>query len=71
MATVARAVPATFEQAAATLAAAGAEGHTVAFRGAGTKAGWGRPGGEADLELRTTGLSRIVEHNAGDLTAIL
>jgi glycolate dehydrogenase FAD-binding subunit len=71
MATVARAMPATFAQAAATLAAASAEGHTVAFRGAGTKAGWGRPAAEADLELRTAGLSRIVEHNAGDLTAIL
>jgi glycolate oxidase FAD binding subunit len=69
--TATRQVPATFAEAAAALAAASAEGQTVRIVGSGTKLDWGRPGIEADLELRTTGLDRIVEHNAGDLTATL
>ena len=63
--------PATFEEAAAALAAAAAEGQTVRIRGAGTKADWGATGAEPDLELHTTGLSELVEHNVGDLTAVL
>ena len=63
--------PATFEEAAAGLAAAAAEGQSVRIRGAGTKAGWGAPGAEPDVELHTTGLDEIVEHNVGDLTAVL
>jgi glycolate oxidase FAD binding subunit len=63
--------PATFEEAAAGLAAAAAEGQSVRIRGAGTKAGWGAPGAEPDAELHTTGLDEIVEHNVGDLTAVL
>ena len=39
-------------------------------RGAGTKLGWGRPV-EPAAELSTAALDRIVEHNAGDLTAVL
>ena len=39
-------------------------------RGAGTKLGWGRPVHPA-AELSTASLDRIVEHNAGDLTAVL
>ena len=38
--------------------------------GAGTKIGWGRPGIEAE-EISTLDLDQIVEHNEGDLTAIL
>jgi glycolate oxidase FAD binding subunit len=63
--------PATFEEAAAGLAAAAAEGQSVRIRGAGTKAGWGAPAAEPDVELHTTGLAEIVEHNVGDLTAVL
>jgi glycolate oxidase FAD binding subunit len=63
--------PATFEEAAAGLAAAAAEGQSVRIRGAGTKADWGAPGAAPDLELHTTGLDEIVEHNVGDLTAVL
>jgi glycolate oxidase FAD binding subunit len=63
--------PATFQEAAAGLAAAAAEGQPVRIRGAGTKAGWGAAGAEPDLELQTTGLDEIVEHNVGDLTAVL
>src|SRR5690348_10480731 len=63
--------PATFEEAAAGLAAAAAEGQSVRIRGAGTKADWGAPSAEPDVELHTTGLDEIVEHNVGDLTAVL
>ena len=66
-----QAIPPTFEQAATTLAGASREGRTVRIHGAGTKLGWGAPTAAADLELWTTGLNRIVEHNVGDLTAIL
>ena len=66
-----QAIPPTFEQVATMLAAACSEGRTVRIRGAGTKLGWGRPPEPAEIELCTTGLNRIVEHNVGDLTAIL
>jgi glycolate dehydrogenase FAD-binding subunit len=52
------------------LAAALAEaGGTVRVRGAGTKRAWAA--GEPDVELSTSDLHRIVEHNEGDLTAVL
>ena len=66
-----QAIPPTFEQAATMLAGASAERRTVRIRGAGTKLGWGAPTATPDIELCTTGLNRIVEHNVGDLTAIL
>jgi len=47
-----------------------AAGQPVRIRGAGTKLAWGRPV-EADSEVSTARLDRIVEHNAGDLTAVL
>jgi glycolate oxidase FAD binding subunit len=49
-------------------ALAAAEG-TVRVHGAGTKLAWAR--GEADVRLSTEGLDEIVEHNVGDLTAVL
>jgi glycolate oxidase FAD binding subunit len=66
-----RVEPATFEEAASMLATAGAAGHTVRARGGGTKLGWGRAEAGTTFELHTSALDRIVEHNAGDLTAIL
>jgi glycolate oxidase FAD binding subunit len=42
---------------------------TVRVHGAGTKRAWTR--GEPDAELSTAGLDEIVEHNVGDLTAVL
>ncbi len=65
--------PATREELAAALGAAGEAGRPVRIAGAGTKAGWGAgaDGGAAAIELSTVGLDRIVEHNAGDLTAVL
>jgi glycolate oxidase FAD binding subunit len=63
--------PASFEDAAAGLAAAAAQGHAVRIRGGGTKLDWGSIAPEPDLLLRTTALDRTLEHNVGDLTAIV
>jgi glycolate oxidase FAD binding subunit len=63
--------PATFEEAAANLAAAAAEGQAVRIRGAATKLEWGAAAAEPPFELHTTALDQIVEHNVGDLTAIV
>jgi glycolate oxidase FAD binding subunit len=52
------------------LAAALAEADTaVRVRGAGTKLAWAR--GEPAVELSTENLDDLVEHNVGDLTAVL
>ncbi len=66
-----RLAPDTFEQAAAELAEAAAQGHAVRIRGGGSKSAWGRPVPEAPIELATTALDRILEHNPGDFTAIV
>src|ERR671923_684513 len=50
---------------------AGEAGTAVRFRGGGTKLGWAANREEPALELSTLGLDRIVEHNVGDLTAVL
>jgi len=46
-------------------------GMRVRTVGGGTKLGWGFPVPEPDLEISTAALDRIVEHNEGDLTAVL
>lgn len=66
-----RIAPRTFEGVAGALANATADRHTVRIRGGGTKLGWGRVTEPADVELSTSGLDHIVEHNAGDLTAVI
>ena len=63
--------PDTFEDAAAALAAAAAAGDAVQIRGAGTKLSWGTAAPPASTELSTTALDRVLEHNVGDLTAIV
>jgi glycolate oxidase FAD binding subunit len=63
--------PTTFEQVAASLAAVAARGEAVRIRGGGTKLGWGAVTPEPKVELHTTALNRIVEHNVGDLTAVV
>jgi glycolate oxidase FAD binding subunit len=63
--------PASYEEAAEWLRSAAVDGRPVRFRGGGTKLGWGRPVPEPDLELCTGGLDRVLEHNAGDFTAVL
>jgi glycolate oxidase FAD binding subunit len=63
--------PDTFEDAAAALAAAAAAGDAVQIRGAGTKLAWGTAQPQAETELCTTSLDQILEHNVGDLTAVV
>ena len=63
--------PATREELGAALSAAAEAGTPLRFRGGGTKLRWTRPAPAQALELSTTGLNAIVEHNAGDLTAVL
>jgi glycolate oxidase FAD binding subunit len=64
-------MPGSAERAAEALRATAAAGGGVRFVGGRTKLGWGSPLDDADLELSTAGLHRIVEHNAADLTAVL
>jgi glycolate oxidase FAD binding subunit len=71
MATINEAVPDTFAAAAEALAEASAAQRTVRIRGAGTKSGWGNLTEPAGVELHTTALNEIREHNAGDHTAVL
>jgi len=63
--------PASSEEAAGALASAAADGLGVRFQGGGTKLSWGRPVSDCDLVISTGGLDRIVEHNVGDLTAVV
>jgi glycolate oxidase FAD binding subunit len=63
--------PANQEDAAALAAACGRDGLTLRVRGGGTKLGWGTPAPDPDVQLCTASLDRIVEHNEGDLTAIV
>ena len=62
--------PGSAEELAEELRTADEAGHTVRIRGAGTKLSWAADA-EPDVEVSTTGLDRIIEHNAGDLTAVL
>ena len=63
--------PSSPEEFAAALARAGEAGQGVRFRGGGTKFDWGVTGSEPPLELSTACLDAILEHNAGDMTAVL
>jgi glycolate oxidase FAD binding subunit len=71
MATINPTAPQTFAEVAERLAGASAEQRSVRIRGAGTKSGWGRPTEPASIELCTGALDEILEHNAGDHTAVL
>ena len=63
--------PASSEAAAAAMSEATTRGELVRIFGGGSKSRWGAPGAPPDVELRTERLARIVEHNQGDLTAVL
>jgi glycolate oxidase FAD binding subunit len=63
--------PSSFAEAAELLRGAGAQHRPVRIRGSGTKLSWGRPVAPSADELSTEGLDQIVEHNEGDLTAVL
>ncbi|HEX2054261.1 MAG TPA: FAD-binding oxidoreductase [Actinomycetota bacterium] len=60
-----------YAEVAEALRAAAAEGRTVRVCGGGTKLSWGRPPLSEGITLSTRGLDEIVEHNAGDLTAVV
>jgi glycolate oxidase FAD binding subunit len=66
-----RETPASYEEAAAILRRCSESGTRVRPLGGGTKRDWGGTGDGFDLALSTAGLDRIVEHNEGDLTAVL
>ena len=53
------------------LAALLAAGEPVMPVGGGTKLGWGAPGQRGLIPLSTAGLDQLVEHNEGDLTAVI
>jgi len=63
--------PASYRRAASLLAECAESGARVRVRGGGTKLGWGRVVPDPDVELSTAALVRVVEHNAGDMTAVL
>lgn len=68
----ASAVAAGRDAAVAALAFAGEAGTPVRFVGAATKLGWGVPVSDPEVtEIHTDGLDRLLEHNEGDLTAIV
>lgn len=60
-----------YDEVAEALRSASGEGRTVRISGGGTKLGWGRPPAPDAAEISTRGLDGIVEHNAGDLTAVV
>jgi len=62
--------PQTAADAAELLHAAAADATAVRIEGAGTKP-WGHPGADCALRLHSGALDRILEHNEGDLTAVL
>jgi glycolate oxidase FAD binding subunit len=66
-----REAPSSAEALAEALRAAAEQGDAVRFRGGGTKWSWGAPARVPVLELSTTKLDQVVEHNAGDMTAVL
>jgi glycolate oxidase FAD binding subunit len=62
--------PATYEESSELLRSCSEDHRLVRFAGAGTKAGWGNPV-EADVQVSTGRLTKILEHNAGDLTIVV
>jgi len=59
--------PGSAQEAAALLRAS----QRVRIRGGGTRSGWGHVTPAPDVVLLTAGLDSVVEHNEGDLTAVL
>ena len=63
--------PGSPEEAAELLRSLGEAGKAVRVRGGGTKLDWGGVGEPIAVELETGGMAEILEHNEGDLTAVL
>ena len=67
-----REAPSSAEEAGEVMRAAGDDKLRVRMRGGGTKLSWGNPLAQPpDLEVSTERLEELVEHNEGDLTAVL
>ena len=49
----------------------GTAGRAVRPVGGGTKLAWGGPGPEGAVDIETSGLDEVLEHNVGDFTAVL
>jgi glycolate oxidase FAD binding subunit len=63
--------PPSVQAALAALAGAAADGEAIRIVGGATKLHWGATGKQPSVELHTGALDRILEHNEGDLTAVL
>ena len=60
-----------YERVASTLREASQAGKRVRVRGGGTKLGWGAAAQAPDVEIDMREHDRVLEHNAGDLTAVV
>jgi glycolate oxidase FAD binding subunit len=60
-----------YAEVAERLREASAAGRRVRVRGGGTKLGWGAPVAAPDVEIDMRPYDRVLEHNAGDLTAVV
>ena len=63
--------PSSYEEVADLMRTAAADGLRVRARGGGTKLSWGRPADSVDMSLSTGRLDEVIEHNTGDLIAVL
>jgi glycolate oxidase FAD binding subunit len=63
--------PASLEETVEVVREAGGAGRTMQWIGGRTKLQWGPPAPPADVAISTAHLDEIVEHNRGDLTAVL
>jgi glycolate oxidase FAD binding subunit len=63
--------PGSVPEAAELLRSLGDARTPLRVRGGGTKLGWGAPGTPPSVEIETSGMARVLEHNVGDFTAIL
>jgi glycolate oxidase FAD binding subunit len=63
--------PESSAEAAEVMRACLSEGSRLRVVGGRTKLGWGHVTPEADVEISTARMGRVLEHNAGDLTAVV
>ncbi len=61
--------PASVEEASELLHAGASRRATVAFTGAKTKADWGAPLEDTDMQMSTTALAELISYHPGDMTA--
>ena len=64
------AMPGSVDEVASVLRSAREQGHAVVPVAGRTKTGWAAPPARCDVALDLTGLSRVVEHTAGDLVVV-